>query len=53
LRKDSEFSARERLDEIKGKDAVYKRRDGIMGGLANQEGAMRGYEKEKEKIKKR
>jgi nucleolar protein 14 len=54
LRKDSDFIARQRLDEIKGKDKLYKKKiDGIMGGLQNQEGAMRGYEKEKDKMKKR
>jgi nucleolar protein 14 len=54
LRKDSDFVARAKLDEVKRKDGEYKKKiDGIMGGLANQEGAMRGYEKEKDKMKKR
>jgi nucleolar protein 14 len=50
LRKDAEFLAQEKLKEIKIKDAEYKKKmDKIMGDLANQEGAMRGYEKEKKK----
>lgn len=54
LRKDSEFIARQQLVDIKGRDAVYKKKiDGIMGQLANQEGAMRGYEKQKAKEKRR
>ncbi|KAJ3397754.1 nucleolar complex protein 14 [Lobulomyces angularis] len=52
LRKDGEFIAKRKFEEIKEKDAVYKKKiDGIMGNLANQEGAMRGYEKAKKKGK--
>ncbi|ORY32396.1 Nop14-like protein [Rhizoclosmatium globosum] len=46
LRKDGKFIARQRLEERKEKDAVYKKKmDRIMGDLANLEGAMRGYER--------
>ncbi len=54
LKKDAEFIARERLHSIKEKDSEYKRKIGtIMGQLQSQEGAMRGYEREKKKIKRR
>ncbi|KAJ3312530.1 NADH:ubiquinone oxidoreductase [Blyttiomyces sp. JEL0837] len=53
LRKDSKFIARERLEErIKESERYKKRMDSIMGSLANQEGAMRGYEKEKGRKKR-
>ena len=46
LRKDAAFLAREKLEKIKKGDAVYKKKmDQIVGQLAEQEGAMRGYEK--------
>jgi nucleolar protein 14 len=54
LRKDGEFIARERIKSIREKDQAYKHKiDQIMGQLANQEGAMRGYEREKKKPRKR
>ncbi|KAJ3293561.1 nucleolar complex protein 14 [Borealophlyctis nickersoniae] len=50
LRKDAAFVARRRLQEGKEKDAEYKKKmDSIMGQLASQEGAMRGYERELKK----
>ncbi|KAJ3182417.1 nucleolar complex protein 14 [Geranomyces variabilis] len=52
LRKDAAFIARKRMQNIKEKDVEYKKKmDKIMGGLANQEGAMRGYERELKKAK--
>lgn len=40
--------------ERKQKDAEYKKKmDKIMGQLASQEGAMRGYEREKKKSKRK
>ncbi|RKO90744.1 Nop14-like family-domain-containing protein [Blyttiomyces helicus] len=43
LRKDAAFVARRRIEEIKEKDAAYKKSmDRAMGILASQEGAMRG-----------
>ncbi|KAJ3071419.1 nucleolar complex protein 14, partial [Podochytrium sp. JEL0797] len=46
LRKDSKFVARQRIEDRKEKDVVYKKKmDRIMGDLANLEGAMRGYER--------
>ncbi|KAJ3014689.1 nucleolar complex protein 14 [Thoreauomyces humboldtii] len=52
LRKDAAFVARKRLLETRAKDGEYKKKmDKIMGGLANQEGAMRGYEREVKKAK--
>lgn len=54
LRKDADFIAREKIKVTKEKDQEYKKKmDKIMGQLANQEGAMRGYEKEKKKSRKR
>ncbi|KAJ3045949.1 nucleolar complex protein 14 [Rhizophlyctis rosea] len=54
LRKDAAFVARKRMDKQKEKDAEYKRKmDRIMGQLGSQEGAMRGYEREAKKAKKR
>ncbi len=54
LRKDAAFMARSKLTEIKNADQEYKKKmDKIRGQLAEQEGAMRGYEKMKDKKKKR
>jgi nucleolar protein 14 len=54
LKKDAEFIARAKMEERKTKDADYKRKiDQIMGQLASQEGAMRGYDKEKKKSKRK
>lgn len=54
LRKDAAFVARKRIDEKKEKDVEYKRKmDKIMGQLGSQEGAMRGYEREVKKARKR
>ncbi|KAJ3414203.1 nucleolar complex protein 14 [Chytridiales sp. JEL 0842] len=54
LRKDSAFIARQRLQEKQEKAAVHKKKmDSIMGALANQEGAMRGYEREMGRKKRR
>ncbi|KAI8906713.1 nucleolar protein 14, partial [Gorgonomyces haynaldii] len=53
LRKDAQFIHKTRLDQTKQKDAEYKRKmDAIVGHLAQQEGAMRGYEREKKKPRK-
>ncbi|KAJ1563208.1 nucleolar complex protein 14 [Cladochytrium tenue] len=47
LRKDGKFVARERLHERQRKaDEYQKRLNQIMGQLANQEGAVRNYERE-------
>ncbi|KNC95834.1 uncharacterized protein SPPG_08777 [Spizellomyces punctatus DAOM BR117] len=52
LRKDAAFVARKRLVETKQRDVEYKKKmDKIMGQLASQEGAMRGYEREMKKAK--
>ena len=54
LRRDADFISREKLKETKSKDAEYKKKmDKIMGQLTAQEGAMRGYEKEKKKSRKK
>jgi nucleolar protein 14 len=54
LRKDAIFKNREKLKEGKLKDLVYKKKmDKIRGALDEQEGAMRGFEKEKKKGKKK
>lgn len=54
LRKDGEFLQRQRLDAIKEKDIQYKKKiDGIMGGLANQEGIMREFEKKDKKRRRK
>jgi nucleolar protein 14 len=54
LRKDAAFVGREKLLIIKEKDAQYKKKMAkIVGQLAEQEGAMRGYEKENKKSKRR
>jgi nucleolar protein 14 len=54
LRKDAVYLNKIRLQNKKSSDAAYKRKiDGIMGNLAAQEGAMRGYERENKKSKKR
>ena len=46
LRKDAAFLVREKLEKIKESDAKYKKKmDKIVGQLAEQEGAMRGFEK--------
>jgi nucleolar protein 14 len=53
LRKDAAYLGREKLRSIKEKDAQYKKKmDKIVGQLAQQEGAMRGYEKETKKKRK-
>ncbi|TPX68187.1 hypothetical protein SpCBS45565_g03263 [Spizellomyces sp. 'palustris'] len=52
LRKDAAFVARKRLVETKQRDVEYKKKmDKIMGQLASQEGAMRGYERNMKKAK--
>lgn len=52
LRKDAAFINNIRREKKRGDDAAYKRKiDGIMGNLASQEGAMRGYEREVKKAK--
>ncbi|KAI9103840.1 nucleolar protein 14 [Phlyctochytrium arcticum] len=52
LRKDAVFLARERLRKQKEGDAAYKKKmDKIVGQLASQEGAMRGYERDMEKAR--
>ncbi|XJO75232.1 hypothetical protein BDV3_005942 [Batrachochytrium dendrobatidis] len=54
LRKDAAFVARQQLQEIKEKDAAYKKKmDKIMGQLASQEGAMRGVERANKKPRQR
>jgi nucleolar protein 14 len=54
LRKDASFKARQKLKEQKEKDVIYKKKmDKIVGQLAEQEGAMRGFEKEKSKKRKK
>ena len=54
LKKDAEFIARAKIAERKEKDTEYKKKmDKIMGQLTSQEGAMRGYEKEKKKTKRK
>ena len=54
LRKDAQFIATARLEETKRKDEAYKKKiDKIMGQLASQEGAMRGYEREQKKGRKK
>ncbi|KAI9331128.1 nucleolar protein 14 [Zopfochytrium polystomum] len=54
LRKDGKFIGRERIATKQAEAAAYKKRmDVVMGNLANQEGAMRGYEREAGKRKRR
>ncbi|KAJ3257897.1 nucleolar complex protein 14 [Boothiomyces macroporosus] len=54
LRKDAAFLGRAKVEKIKEKDREYKKKmDKIKGILAEQEGAMRGYEKEAKKGKKK
>lgn len=46
LRKDGQFIRRANAAERKEKDGQYKKKiDKILGGLANEEGSMRGYER--------
>lgn len=53
LKRDADFIATQRLKEIKAKDVEYKKKiGGIMGQLSTQEGAMRGYEREKKRSKR-
>ncbi|KAJ3275006.1 nucleolar complex protein 14 [Terramyces sp. JEL0728] len=53
IRKDAAFLGRAKVEKIKEKDREYKKKmDKIKGILAEQEGAMRGYEKEAKKGKK-
>ena len=53
LKKDAHFISRHKLSSVKEKDLEYKKKmDVIMGQLANQEGAMRGYEREKKRKRK-
>lgn len=48
-----DFISREKLKDIKSKDAAYKKKiSGIMGDLGNQEGEMRGFEKGKKRSKR-
>ncbi|KAJ3087507.1 nucleolar complex protein 14 [Quaeritorhiza haematococci] len=50
LRKDADFIARQKLKAVRERDAEYKKRiNGIVGQLADQEGAMRGYERAKKR----
>ncbi|KAI8851833.1 nucleolar protein 14 [Chytridium lagenaria] len=52
LRKDGKFIARKRLEEKTKEAQRYKKKmDSILGDLANQEGAMRGMEKMKKKMR--
>ncbi|KAJ3111537.1 nucleolar complex protein 14 [Phlyctochytrium bullatum] len=52
LRKDGKFIAKKRLEErIEEADRYKKRMNAIIGELANQEGAMRGMEKMKKKLR--
>ncbi|KAI8998168.1 nucleolar protein 14 [Gaertneriomyces semiglobifer] len=52
LRRDAAFVNRKRLEETKRKDVEYKKKmDKVMGHLAQQEGAMRGYERQMKKAK--
>lgn len=54
LRKDAVYLNKIRLDKKKEADAAYKKKiDGIMGNLVQQEGAMRGYEREIKKGKRK
>ncbi|KAJ2997871.1 nucleolar complex protein 14 [Globomyces sp. JEL0801] len=54
LRKDAAYLGREKLERTKEKDRQYKKKmDKIKGSLAEQEGAMRGYEKLAKKDKKK
>ena len=54
LRKDAAFVARKKRADQKVKDEEYKKKmDRVMGHLGSQEGAMRGYERETKKAKKR
>jgi nucleolar protein 14 len=54
LRKDNKFIARQNLQERLEKEEIYKKKmNVIMGNLANQEGAMRGVEKEMGKKRRR
>ncbi len=53
LKKDAEFIAREKIQNIKVKDAQYKKRmNQIMGELGDQEGTMKGIDKQKKKMKR-
>lgn len=53
LKRDANFIATQKLKEIKANDEKYKKKlNGIMGQLSTQEGAMRGYEKEKKKARR-
>ena len=53
LKRDADFIATRRLKEIKENDLRYKKKiNVIMGQLSTQEGAMRGYEKEKKKSRR-
>ena len=52
LRKDAKFIAHHEMKERKEKDVAYKARmNKIMGDLAQQEGAMRGYERQQKRAK--
>lgn len=54
LRKDAAQAAADKVSRIKAADAHYKKKmDKIVGGLAEQEGSMRGFEKMKKKGKKK
>jgi nucleolar protein 14 len=54
LRKDAAFLGRKKIQEIRDNDAKYKKKmDKIVGILAEQEGAMRGYERESKRLKKK
>jgi nucleolar protein 14 len=48
LRKDSQFIARQRISEIKEKDAIYKKKiSNIMSKLENEQSEKKAYEKAK------
>eukprot|EP00842_Homolaphlyctis_polyrhiza_P004176 jgi/Hompol1/475/HPOL_004516-RA len=54
LRKDAAFVARQQIINKREQDAEYKKKiSKIMGQLANQEGAMRGFERETKKKQRR
>lgn len=54
LRRDAAFLGREKIERIKVADGIYKKKmDRIVGTLAEQEGAMRGFEREVKKGKRK
>ena len=52
LRLEAKFDTRRKIGDIKRKDGEYKKKmDRVRAGLAEQEGAMRGFEREAKKAK--